>query len=44
MLNMIIKGGRVVTPAGVGEWEPEGELAKASHTLGQPGPWQRELP
>ena len=27
-----------------GEWEPEGELAKVGHTLGQPGPWKRELP
>ena len=27
-----------------GEWGPEGELTKIGHTLGHPGPWERELP
>ena len=30
--------------ARVGEWGSEGEFAKASLTLGQLGPWERELP
>ncbi len=30
----------IIAAAGVGEWRPEGELAKVGHTLGQPGAWE----